>query len=815
MIGTPAYMSPEQLSGDSELSGPSDVYSLGCVVYEMLAGQPPFTGTAGGAIIAKHLREPPPLRALRPEVPVSIERAIARALSRAPAERFQSAGEFMEALTGVDGLLAPPPLAARLPRVRARSLAMIGAVLVALAAAATFVTRRERPPIVAPAAAIAVFPFVPAVADTALTRLGRELVITLSSSLEGVGGIRTVDALTVLANVRATDAPATLADAVGLARRVGASSVVYGSVMRAGDIVRIDLSLHPTSGPAPLARASVTGLQNDIAALTDSAAWGLLREVWQRTDPPTPSLAAITTRSLPALRAFLHGERLIVDGQWRAAADAFQGAFIADSTFWLAYWRYALAQDFNALPVDPAIRAKYRAHRKEFPERDRLLIDAGLTDSLSEHFELVKAITVRFPDYWPGWWALSEHLAHTGPLLGTSESDLRVALERTVALNPRMVSAWDHLFWVAMWQRDTVLSGRVLRELTALRYDSSSRQETGSDALAFMRYIDALARGGGVTRDTAVTEPLFRLRESLVGTIDPDAFALGASFYGFPRGQVELTRALTARGEPTGLATASRLALVIALAERGAWDSALVAMDQLVAGTSDPMWPLYRYRLAVVGAWLGAVDPMIATGRRAAAAHVGAHLQPESRAELAWLDGLFAVVRNDAGALAAASGSVEGTDSVTAPFLGRSLRAFSIALAGDRARAADSLVKLERERAEFGWSRWRSDPHPFLTAVNRLAAASWLVERGDAGAAAPLLTWHQAVLFPMGHTAHANVIVQPHAYLEQARVAEALGQYDLARTYYRRFLWLYDAPVEAHRHLVRRAHEAVARLARQ
>jgi hypothetical protein len=99
--------------------------------------------------------------------------------------------------------------------------------------------------------------------------------------------------------------------------------------------------------------------------------------------------------------------------------------------------------------------------------------------------------------------------------------------------------------------------------------------------------------------------------------------------------------------------------------------------------------------------------------------------------------------------------------------------------------------------------------------VNRLAAASWLVERGDGGAAAPLLTWHQAVLFPMGHTAHANVIVQPHAYLEQARVAEALGQYDLARTYYQRFLWLYDAPVEAHRHLVRRAHEAVARLVRE
>ena len=189
-------------------------------------------------------------------------------------------------------------------------------------------------------------------------------------------------------------------------------------------------------------------------------------------------------------------------------------------------------------------------------------------------------------------------------------------------------------------------------------------------------------------------------------------------------------------------------------------------------------------------------------------------LQPGSHGELAWLDGLLAVARNDVDALAAARRSLAGTDSVTAPFLDRSLGAFALAIAGRQSAAADSLAALERERAELGWSRRRSDSHPFLTAVNRLAAARWLVERGDAASAERLLTWHQAVLFPMRDTREANVTVEPLAYLEQARVAEALGRDELAGTYYQRFLWRYDMPAESHRHLVEEARAALVRLGR-
>ena len=94
-VGTPAYMSPEQASPGAQLDGRSDVYSLGCVLYEMLAGEPPFTGPTSQAVIARHCARPAPLlRVVRPGVPLAVEQAVDRALAKVPADRFQTAGEF-------------------------------------------------------------------------------------------------------------------------------------------------------------------------------------------------------------------------------------------------------------------------------------------------------------------------------------------------------------------------------------------------------------------------------------------------------------------------------------------------------------------------------------------------------------------------------------------------------------------------------------------------------------------------------------------------------------------------------------------------
>src|SRR2546426_709151 len=99
VLGTPAYMSPEQGAGERALDGRSDVYSLGCLLYEMLAGEPPFTGPTAQAIIAKRFTDPvPSVRRLRETVPVPMDQAIAKALARAPADRFATPHQFAEAL---------------------------------------------------------------------------------------------------------------------------------------------------------------------------------------------------------------------------------------------------------------------------------------------------------------------------------------------------------------------------------------------------------------------------------------------------------------------------------------------------------------------------------------------------------------------------------------------------------------------------------------------------------------------------------------------------------------------------------------------
>ena len=108
-LGTPAYMSPEQAAGERALDVRTDVYSLGCVLYELLAGEPPHTGPTAQAVIFKRFTEPAPLiRRTRPTVTPAVEQALSKALAKAPADRFASVADFAQALAGpVDGPRAP------------------------------------------------------------------------------------------------------------------------------------------------------------------------------------------------------------------------------------------------------------------------------------------------------------------------------------------------------------------------------------------------------------------------------------------------------------------------------------------------------------------------------------------------------------------------------------------------------------------------------------------------------------------------------------------------------------------------------------
>jgi serine/threonine-protein kinase len=132
-LGTPHYMSPEQASGNQELDGRSDVYSLACVMYEMLAGDPPFTGPTAPAIIARQLVDPvPSLSTVRPTVPEELERAIEKALAKVPADRYDTAGAFVEAAGASVQVEVVPTREQQVPRRRVSSRAwLVGAVVAA------------------------------------------------------------------------------------------------------------------------------------------------------------------------------------------------------------------------------------------------------------------------------------------------------------------------------------------------------------------------------------------------------------------------------------------------------------------------------------------------------------------------------------------------------------------------------------------------------------------------------------------------------------------------------------------------------------
>jgi tRNA A-37 threonylcarbamoyl transferase component Bud32 len=144
-LGTPEYMSPEQALGERTLTARSDVYSLGCVLYEMLTGEPPFTGATVQALIAKMMSERPvPPSKVRDTVPPQVEAAVLGALAKLPADRLESAARFAEALDGRGGPGSPamPPLP---PTARAQPIGRLALAALALAATGAVVGRLSKP----------------------------------------------------------------------------------------------------------------------------------------------------------------------------------------------------------------------------------------------------------------------------------------------------------------------------------------------------------------------------------------------------------------------------------------------------------------------------------------------------------------------------------------------------------------------------------------------------------------------------------------------------------------------------------------------
>jgi serine/threonine-protein kinase len=233
-LGTPDYMSPEQAAGEDVLDGRSDIYSLGCVLYEMLAGTPPYTGVNSQAILAKKAVEPvPSLRVVRDTIPVSVEAVITKSLAKVAADRFASADEVANALVGaVSGQLptvqAPPDTNKRFVAVAA------GIVVVALVALFWF----GSPPTAAPRlASIAVLPFDNSSGDPEQDYFVEGMHTALIGELAQIGNIRVISRRSAM---RYRDSDKSIPE---IAAELGVDGVVEASVLRQGDSVHLDVQL--------------------------------------------------------------------------------------------------------------------------------------------------------------------------------------------------------------------------------------------------------------------------------------------------------------------------------------------------------------------------------------------------------------------------------------------------------------------------------------------------------------------------------------------------------------------------------------------
>lgn len=275
-LGTIAYMSPEQTRG-APVDACTDLWSLGVVLYEMFTGVRPFPAD-DGALLLQAIRHdrPVPLRELRSDVPEALERVVERCLCKDPDLRYADAGELRADLAAV--ATAGPTGAVPAARGSRRWVA-VGLAVLALAAAAFWLFPRTSETPSPLKSRVLVLPLASVSGDTLLERVGRELAVTLGTALDGIGDLRTVDVTTALAQLPGPDVRLTVAEVRALARRLGAGSVVVGSVIGDHRNVRADVRLVAPGDTASVVGAAARAAPDSLAALTDSLAVGLVRQL--------------------------------------------------------------------------------------------------------------------------------------------------------------------------------------------------------------------------------------------------------------------------------------------------------------------------------------------------------------------------------------------------------------------------------------------------------------------------------------------------------------------------------------------------------
>src|SRR4051812_21058601 len=229
-LGTPAYMAPEQIAGDPNVDHRADIYSLGCVGYEMLTGKSPFAGKSPQQMLAAHVMEKPaPLATLRPDAPPSLVALVNRCLEKEPSARSESATEIVTQLeaSGAHQTL-PLPIPSR-ARSRIPVWAIVGGLIVLGVAAVPGYRALHRPPALDGSLSVAVAPF--EVLDPQLALWKEGMVDVLSRNLDGAGPIRSIPPS---ASIKRWEGHADRTVAAQFGKRLGARLVVYGQLQPAG-----------------------------------------------------------------------------------------------------------------------------------------------------------------------------------------------------------------------------------------------------------------------------------------------------------------------------------------------------------------------------------------------------------------------------------------------------------------------------------------------------------------------------------------------------------------------------------------------------
>ncbi len=265
-VGTPAYMSPEQAAGTADVDGRSDIYSLGCVVYEMLGGDPPFTATTPHAVISRHALDPvPSLKTVRASVPEGLRLAVERALAKVPADRFQTATDFGVALAR--GLHAPEAKRGARTLVRTSAVAVAAVVLTVLGW--QFIPRGGRDaPITAPypPTRIAVLYFDDHSEGSRLAHIAAGLTEGLIHELAQVEALEVVSRN----GVKPFRDAAVPLDSIVRVLEVG--TIVEGSIAGSGDRVRLTVQLVDALSDTHLDSRVLEEPLTDLFALQDTLA---------------------------------------------------------------------------------------------------------------------------------------------------------------------------------------------------------------------------------------------------------------------------------------------------------------------------------------------------------------------------------------------------------------------------------------------------------------------------------------------------------------------------------------------------------------